>query len=284
LRSLEALMNKITRMTKVNGIGVLLMTAVLLCSCSEFSRLQKRGDITAKLEGGIKFYNKKDYYKSSVLLEEIAPLLKGRPEAEKALYYLAYDYYQQEQFPMASFYFKELYSTYNRSEYHEEAMFMQAKSLYREAPNYNLDQTSTYDCLKAIQSFINRYPNSKYMTECNAIMDQLSVQLERKEYEHSKLYHKVHNYKSAVVTLTNFLEQYPNSNYNEEISLMRVESQYQLAKNSIQGKVQVERYYDAIGFYRSFAEKFPNSKYLPEAKKYSDLSEEALAEIKAKKS
>lgn len=236
----------------------------------------------AKLEGGIKFYNKKDYYKSSVLLEEIAPLLKGRAEAEKALYYLAYDYYEQEQFPMSSFYFKELYSTYNRSEYHEESMFMYAKSLYRESPAYNLDQQSTYESLKAIQAFINRYPKSKYLDECNKIMDELTSQLERKDSEHAKLYHKVHNYKSAVVALTNFMEQYPNSVYLEEIALTRIESQYHLAKNSVVGKVQIERYYDAIGFYRSFAEKFPSSKYLPEAKDYADLSESELGKIKSK--
>ncbi|MDB5273190.1 MAG: repeat protein [Chitinophagaceae bacterium] len=272
-----------TRMNKINAlVVVLILVAGMLASCSEFSRLQKRGDITAKLEGGIKFYNKKDYYKSSVLLEEIAPLLKGRAEAEQALYYLAYDYYQQEQYPMASFYFKELYTTYNRSTYHEEAMFMNAKALYKESPAYNLDQQSTFESLKAIQTFINRYPQSTYVTECNAIMDELTLQLERKEYEHAKLYNKIHNYKSAIVALTAFMEQYPNSSYNEEIALTRVEAQYHLAKNSIVGKVQIERYYDAIGFYRSFAEKFPSSKYLAEAKQYAEMSESELAKIKSK--
>jgi outer membrane protein assembly factor BamD len=275
-------MERMNKIMKVNKAVLFLAVLCVLSSCSEFSRLQKRGDLTAKLEGGIKFYHKKDYYKSSVLLEEIAPLLKGRVEAEKALYYLAYDYYEQEQYPMSSFYFKELYVTYNRSEYHEEAMFMYAKSLYKEAPTYNLDQQSTYESLKAIQTFINRYPQSKYIEECNRIMDELTAQLEHKDAEHAKLYHKVHNYKSAVVALTSFMEQYPSSAYLEEISLIRIESQYHLAKNSVVGKLQIERYYDAIGFYRSFAEKFPSSKYLPEAKQYSDLSESELAKIKSK--
>jgi outer membrane protein assembly factor BamD len=270
-------------MIKVNKLFVLLLSlSAVLSACSEFSRLQKRGDLTGKLEGGIKYYHKKDYYKSSVLLEEIAPLLKGRAEAEKALYYLAYDYYEQEQYPMASFYFKELYSTYNRSEYHEEAMFMYGKALYKEAPIYNLDQQSTFESLKAVQSFINRYPTSKYVEECNKIMDDLTAQLERKEAEHAKLYHKVHNYKSAVVALTSFMEQYPNSTYLEEIALTRVESQYHLAKNSVVGKLQIERYYDAIGFYRSFVEKFPSSKYLSDAKQFADQSESELEKIKSK--
>lgn len=183
---------------------------------------------------------------------------------------------------MASFYFRELYSTYNRSEYHEEAMFMYAKSLYKESPSYNLDQQSTFESLKAVQSFINRYPKSKYLEECNKIMDDLSSQLERKEAEQAKLYYKVHNYKSAVVALTNFMEQYPNSSYSQEIALMRIQSQYHLAKNSVVGKVQIERYYDAIGFYRSFAEKFPSSKYLSDAKRFAQMSESELEKIKSK--
>ena len=159
---------------------------------------------------------------------------------------------------------------------------MYAKSLYKEAPTYNLDQQSTYESLKAIQAFINRYPKSQYLEECNKIMDELTAQLEHKDAEHAKLYHKVHNYKSAVVALTSFMEQYPSSAYLEEIALIRIESQYHLAKNSVVGKVQIERYYDAIGFYRSFAEKFPSSKYLPDAKQFSDLSESELQKIKSK--
>ncbi len=267
-------------MNKSLLIVVLVIASGTIFSCSKFSRIQKRGTLDQKLEAGIAYYEKKDYYKSSVLLEEITPLLKGQAQAEKALIYLAYDYFMQEQYPMSTFYFHEFSQTYNRSERHEEALFMYAKSLYKESPVYNLDQTSTHQSLRAIQAFVNRYPQSTYVAECNTMIDELSSKLEQKEYDHAKLYHKIHNYKSAVVALTNFMDQYPGSLYNEELAYLRLESQYKLAKNSISGKVQLERYYDAIGFYRSFVEKYPDSKYMNKAKECVDLCESELAKIK----
>jgi outer membrane protein assembly factor BamD len=263
------------------GFGLVLLVSLFLLSCSKFSRLQKRGTLDEKLEAGIAYYEKGQYYKSSVLLEEIVPLLKGQAKAEQALIYLAYDYYMQDQFPMSTFYFHEFSQTYTRNERHEEAMFMYSKSLYKESPRYNLDQTNTYAALKAIQAFVNRYPKSTYVAECNTIMDELTAKLEEKEYNHAKLYHKIHNYKSAVVALSNFMDEFPGSIHNEELSFLRIEAQYKLAKNSVGGKVQLERYYDAIGFYRSFVEKYANSEFSEKAKAYSDLCESDLAKIKS---
>jgi len=263
------------------GTVLLVLISLVLVSCSKFGRIQKRGTLDQKLEAGIAYYEKQDYYKSSVLLEEITPLLKGQAQAETALFYLAYDYFMQDQYPMSSFYFHEFYQTYNRSDRHEEAMFMYAKSLYKESPVYKLDQQNTYESLKAIQAFITRYPSSQYMNECNTMNDELSAKLEKKEYDHAKLYHKIRNYKAAVVALTNFIDQYPGSMYDEEMAYLRIESQYELAKNSISGKVQLERYYDAIGFYRSFVEKYPNSQYMSLAKALADMSESELAKIKS---
>ncbi len=264
--------------TKCMVLGLILSLG--LVSCSKFSRIQKRGTLDEKLDAGIAYYLEKEYYKSSVLLEEITPLLKGQAKAEMALFYLAHDYYMQEQYPMSSFYFHDFYQTYNRSERHEEAMYMYAKSLFNESPIYKLDQQNTYDCLKAIQAFVTRYPKSIYVLDCNVMIDELSNKLEHKQYDQAKLYHKIHNFKAAVIALTNFLEEYPGSTYSEELCYVRVDSQYELAKNSVSGKVQLERYYDAIGFYRSFVEKYPSSKFLVKAKKYSELCEAAIADIK----
>jgi outer membrane protein assembly factor BamD len=268
-------------MLKKSGLFLILILFMTLTSCSKFHRIQKHGTLDQKLEAGIAYYEKKDYYKSATLLEEIVPLLKGQAKADVALFYLAYDYYMQEQYPMSTFYFQEFYQTYHRSDKHEEAMFMYCKSLYKESPIFNLDQTNTFQCLKAIQSFVNKYPKSLYVLECNYMVDDLNSKLERKDYEHAKLYHKIHNYKAAVVALTNFMDQYPMSQFNEEIAYIRIESQYELAHHSIHGKVQLERYYDAIGFYRSFIEKFPNSKYATHAKHVSDKCEAELTKLKS---
>jgi outer membrane protein assembly factor BamD len=260
-------------------ILIFLSTSLMFVSaCSKFTKLQKSGDLEAKLKGAIEYYEKKDYYKAGTLLEEILPLVRGRAEAEKATFYLAYTHYKQKEFVMSAYYFKEFYLTYARSEYTEEAVFMHGKSLYNDSPQYNLDQTNTEAAVKYLQEYANKYPYGKYMEEATRLLDELSAKMKLKNYENSKLYAKTHNYKSAVVAVKTFIDTYPDSEFTEEMYYIRFDSQYHLAKNSVETK-QKERYYEAIEFYHTFVDKYPNSKYIKEAEALYELCQLKLKEL-----
>ncbi len=236
--------------------GILVFTA-----CSKFSKLQKSGDLDAKLKGAIAYYENKEFYKAGTLLDEILPLVRGRAEAEKATFYLAYTHYKQKEYVMGAYYFKEFYITYARSEYTEEAVFMHGKSLYNDSPQYNLDQTNTEAAVKYLQEYANKYPYGRYLEEATKLLDELSAKMKLKNYDNAKLYAKTHNYKSAVVAIKSFLETYPDSEFSEEMLYIRFDSQYLLSKHSIESK-KLERYYEAIEFYHNFVDKYPSSKYL----------------------
>ena len=97
------------------------------------------------------------------------------------------------------------------------------------------------------------------------------------------MYHKVGNYKSAVVALSNFIKEYATSPYAEEAHYLRFYSQHKLAKNSIEGKIQEDRFYLAVEFYHTFVDKYPDSKYKKSSEGYYDSIMESLEEIKSKK-
>ena len=261
-------------------IGLLIV--FLQVSCGEFNHLQKTGTPAEKLSKAIEYYNSEDYYKAGVLLEDVAPLLKGQEGAEDASYYLANNFYKQKQYMMSAFYFKDFYLTYPRSTRVEESMYMHVYSLYLNSPEYNLDQTSTYECLKALSSFISRYPRTIYMDQCNEIANNLNTKLMHKAFEHSMMYHKVGNYKSAVVAIGNFIKDYPNSTYVEDAYFTLYTSQYHLAKKSVQGKVQTDRYFVALQYYQEFLDKFPNTKHKKQANLYYDDIVKELERIKSK--
>jgi outer membrane protein assembly factor BamD len=146
---------------------------------------------------------------------------------------------------------------------------MFAKALYKDSPEHNLDQTNSYDAIRAVQRFASKYPRSGYMEEANKIMDLLNTKLEKKEYENAKLYYKLSeyntaNYKAAVLAFDNFLHKYPYSSNAEEIAFLKVNAQYNLAKYSAHNK-QRERYFEAIDYYHNFIDKYPNSKNKKEA-------------------
>lgn len=243
-------------------------------------KLQKKGTTEEKYKAANDYYKKGDFYKAGILFEEIIPLLKGDSLAENAQFYNAYAQYQQKQYSMSAYLFKSFYATYANSPLAEEAFYMYANSMYKDSPNFNLDQSSTLTAIDALQTFINSYPESKYAESCNQDLKDLRHRLEEKAYEKAKLYYKtsgvtIANFKAAVVAIDNFQKDFPDSEYIEELSFLKVQSQYDLAEVSFENK-QRERYTDALKFYEEFIDKFPKSKYIKQAEKVYDGSTKGL--------
>ena len=253
--------------------------ALVFTACSDFQKILKSDSVDKKYEAALKYYDKKDYYKSGLLLEELIPLLKGRPESEKAQFLFANTQYYQRDYVLSAYYFRNFYDTYPRSEFAEDAMFLHTKSLYKDSPTFNLDQTNTYTALESIQEFLNRYPQSKNKEEANQMYDDLNEKLEIKAFESAKLYHQLRRYQSAIVALGNFQTAYPSSAYNEEAAFYQIESQYNYARESVLEK-QRERYFDVIGLYQAFVDKYPKSKYQRTAEGYYTAAQNQLSKIR----
>lgn len=253
----------------------LLGFVLLLGACSEFQKIQKSESVEQRLEAALRYYEKKDYYKASLLFEDLIPVLRGRSEAEKVQFYLANTHFQQGQYIMSSHFFKTFNETYPRSEFAEEANFLYAKSLYKDSPSPRLDQTTTHQAMDAIQEFLNRYPESRFKEEAEAMYNGLASKVEIKAFENARLYHQMRYYQAAVVAFTNFQREFPSSGFNEEAAFLRLDAQFSLAQESVPGK-QRERYFDAIGFYQYFVDKYPESKFIRNAE---NLYEKSVAQI-----
>ena len=268
--------------SKIPYIALLLVSVLLFSACSsKFMKLQKKGTTDEKYKAANDYYKKGDYYKAGILYEEIIPLLKGDSLAEQSQFYNAYAQYKQKQYSMGAYLFKNFYSTYANSPLAEEAFYMYANSMFKDSPNFNLDQTSTLTAIEALQTFINSYPESKYAGSCSQDLKDLRHRLEEKSYEKAKLYYKtsgvtIANYKAAVVVIDNFQRDFPDSEYIEELSFLKVQSQYDLAEVSYEIK-QKERYTDALKFYEDFIDAFPKSKYINQAEKVYDGATKGLA-------
>ncbi|WP_138477976.1 outer membrane protein assembly factor BamD [Dyadobacter bucti] len=262
---------------------LLLITILVVTSCSKFSKLQKTGTDQEKYDAAMSYYKKGDFYRSGLLFEELIPLLKGSTESELAQFYYAYTQYQQAQYSTSQFLFKKFFDTYARSDYAQEALYMHAFSLYKDSSPFNLDQTSTFTAISAMQEFINTYPESAFREECTRYILELRSKLERKAYEKAKLYHKVSDFnmmslKSAVISIDNFHKDFPDSKYNEELAFLKVESQYNLASNSYSLK-QKDRYQEVVKFYQELIDKYPTGKYNRDAERMFEDSQKQIEVI-----
>lgn len=253
----------------------LLVVMLLLTSCrGKFGKVRKKGSFEEKYSAAMRYYNKKDYFHSSILFEDLLPLATGKKDAEKIELYYAYSQYYQKQYMLAAYHFKKFYETYARNEAVSEAMYMRGMCLYKMSAKSSLDQESTEDAIVVFQNYINSYPYDKNAKDVNEKIDQLQEKLEFKAYNNTKLYHKIGYYKAAIIAIDNYRVDYPDSHFNEELQFLKIESQYKLAKQSLEtvtdddGKIihlKRQRLEDAKRFYYNFVDSYTSSKFSKDA-------------------
>lgn len=255
---------------------LVLLAIIMGVSSCQFSKIRKSTDLKVKYDAAMKYYDKRNYYKSGLLLEKIIPLITGQKEQEVAQFRYAYCHFNQKQFDLSSYYFDKFYNSFRGSKWAEEARFMSVKSLVESSPNYNIDQKSTTDAINSAQSFLNNFPNSTYYEGTSAMLKDMRIKLEKKGFENAKLYHRIGYHRSAVIAFANFQKSFPDSDYNEEASYLRIESQYDYALQSVENKKN-ERLKDVIGLYENFVAAYPKSKYLRSAQ---NMHEKTLISLK----
>lgn len=271
-------------MIKKYSIFFALIVALLstLPSC-KFQRLLKSDDKEKKYNAAMKYYEKKDYYHSLQLLEELISVYKGSNRAEKMYFYFAKCYYETGEYSTAAYHFNNFTITFPNSEYTEEAQFMNAFCYYKDSPTYSLDQTNTLDAIRQFQLFVNKFPKSERVEICNNYMDKLRFKLEMKSYQTARLYYRTGNYSAAVVAFGNVIKDFPSTQFKEESLYLSVKSAYLYAKNSIESK-KSERFKNAIENYYKLVDFFPASAYLKDAETIFKQSQEELKKISQKES
>lgn len=215
------------------------------------------------------FYNKNMFLTAAKLFEELYPLSMGTPLADTILYLFADCYYQNRDYEMAAYHFKEYANRYTTSPRAEDAHFKAIMAISHLSPEYSLDQTETYYVIEEIQVFIRQYPYSSHMEECNELLDEMRDKLAQKSYEILRLYYNTENYRSAQIVAKNFLKEHASSKYVDDAYVILVRNNYDYAQHSVESK-KISRYGECIEAYESMLNNCPGSELLSEAKKYAD--------------
>jgi outer membrane protein assembly factor BamD len=218
-------------------LSLLLLVAVF-SSCNEYQKALKSEDVAVKFDMATKLYEAGKYSKAIRIFEQIAPAYRGKPQAEKLFYMFSQSYYKTRQYTLSGYQFESFVSSYPKSEKLQESAYLGAKSYSMLSPVFSLDQTDTNKALDKLQSFIDTYPNSEYVTEANSVVKVLSEKIEKKVYENAKGYNTISDFKSAIVALDNFVADYPGTPFKEDALYYKFDSAYQLAINSVPAKMQ----------------------------------------------
>ena len=248
---------------------------LLLSGCGEYEKLLKGRDFQKKYDTGVSLYEEGEFVKAGTLFDQVANIYRGTTKADTVKYYQAKSYYGQRDYMMAGHYFSELSATYANSVYMEEADFMVAYCFYKQSPRPQLDQTSTFRAITAMQMFMVKYPNSERLNQSQEIIVEMSDKLVEKSFISAKLYYDLGYYKSAIIALRNSLIEYPETRFREELLFMILKSSYLLADGSIPSK-QRERFQAAVDEYYSFIGEFPEGTHSKEATRMYENSNNFL--------
>ena len=104
------------------------------------------------------------------------------------------------------------------------------------SPVYSLDQEETNTAIEKLQIFMNNYPKSNFIEECNQLISELQNKIEKKEFEIAKQYYTIYDYMAAIKSLDNFVAEFVGSKYREEALYFKFLASYEIAVNSVQSK------------------------------------------------
>src|SRR3546814_17708563 len=140
---------------------------------------------------------------------------------------------------------------------------MMAFCYYKDSPIYSLDQSSTLKAIEQFQLYLDLYPASVKVDECNRFIDELRAKLERKSYENAQLFYTIGYYPAAIISLKNSLRPFPDTAFRADIEFLILKSTYLYAKTSLRSR-KATRYNNTRMAYQSFVAHFTESKYTKE--------------------
>jgi outer membrane protein assembly factor BamD len=212
------------------------LIVILLASCSEYQLMLKNTNRQQKYDYAMRMYEKKKYSRATGIFEELYTTSRGDVNAENIHYYFAKSYYGVGDFLLASYFFEDFCYKYPNSKYLEDAAYTNAMCYYKDSPENPLDQTSTYKAIAQMQLFVDRYPTSSYVPECNKRIDELREKLENKAYRVAFQYFRMEYYQAASVAFTLLLKDFPDTDRRGKCSYFVIKSSYLLAINSVRAK------------------------------------------------
>ena len=254
---------------------LLILVSFLVMSCNEYQKLLNSPENEVdKYTAAESYYENGEFRRANALIEQIIPSFRGKPQGERLVFFFANSYYETRSYYSAAIQFENFIKSYPNSQRIQESYFMEAKSYFMLSPIYTLDQDDTFTGIDKLQVFINRFPNSEYLNEALELMEKLQNKIEKKEFEISKQYYTIRDYSSAIKSLDNFIADNPGTIYREEALYFRWLSQYEIAINSIESRIndritELERslenflrYYPDTIFIDDLSEKINNAKQL----------------------
>jgi len=233
-------------------------------------------------EKAMNYYNKKAFLSAARIFEQLYPLSIGTPLGDTILFLFADSYFQNRDFQMAAFHFKDYARRYPGTERTEQAALNAVKAMYYLSPEYYLDQFITLMAIDEANLFIQQYPYSKHIEDCNEILDGLRDKLAKKDMEMVRMYYQTSNFEAAQIAARNFLKTYSSSRYAPEVLFILVRNNFDFARKSVEQK-KYNRFKDCLDAFEMLQTRYPESSFVADARRIADEATTQIRRLEERK-
>lgn len=249
-------------------ISAVLFLALALTSCNKkLDEAMKSADKNLILQTANEYFAQKKWTNALALYDRLPNLVAGTDDAPNVVFNSAYANYYQNSYRLAGYQFKNFSASFPDDPRVEEAAYMSALCYYEGSLDYNLDQSNTESGINELQSFINKYPDSERAKNINELIEELMYKQEFKAYENARQYYKMAQYKAAIVTFENVLEDFPGTKLRSKIYDFILKSKFELSMNS-RYDLKEERLENALAYTRFIEKELPGTETLKTALDY----------------
>ncbi|HIB61490.1 MAG TPA: outer membrane protein assembly factor BamD [Candidatus Marinimicrobia bacterium] len=234
---------------------IILFTSLIITSCS--STKPEEVDLQKQFDRATNYLEKKRYMRAQEEFNSVAIRGLHTDLGDDAQFYLGESYFLNKEYILAIAEYDRLIRRMGFSEYVQKARWRICQCYVEQSPKYYHEQSSTERALSKLQEFLDDYPNTEFHEEALTTITDMRNKLATKLYESGRLYVKMEEYASAIITYEDLLANYYDTELVDDAHLQIVKC------HALAGEIE-----KAVDYLANNRKQFSNDDQLAEAEKF----------------
>ncbi|HIA91365.1 MAG TPA: outer membrane protein assembly factor BamD [Candidatus Marinimicrobia bacterium] len=234
---------------------IILFTSLIITSCS--STKPEEVDLQKQFDRATNYLEKKRYMRAQEEFNSVAIRGLHTDLGDDAQFFLGESYFLNKEYILAIAEYDRLIRRMGFSEYVQKARWRICQCYVEQSPKYYHEQSSTERALSKLQEFLDDYPNTEFHEEALTTITDMRNKLATKLYESGRLYVKMEEYASAIITYEDLLANYYDTELVDDAHLQIVKC------HALAGEIE-----KAVDYLANNRKQFSNDDQLAEAEKF----------------
>ena len=234
---------------------IILFTSLIITSCSSTKPVDE--DLQVQFDRAMNYLEKKRYMRAQEEFNSVAIRGLHTDLGDDAQFFLGESYFLNKEYILAIAEYDRLIRRMGFSEYVQKARWRICQCYVEQSPKYYHEQSSTERALSKLQEFLDDYPNTEFHEEALTTITNMRNKLATKLYESGRLYVKMEEYASAIITYEDLLANYYDTELVDDAHLQIVKC------HALAGEIE-----KAVDYLANNRKQFSNDDQLAEAEKF----------------